>query len=214
MSLTPSRRDLVLDSAIEVLGEGGVRALTHRGVDAAAGLPAGSTSNLFRTRQALSDAVAERITARELANWEDLALRLSPSTPAELARALAAFVQESAGAHRTLTLARYAILVEAAQRPELRARLAVTGARVNARFAAVLAMLGSRDPERDLHLILNYGTGVLLHQLAVPDPAFDPAPQLTVLLESLIATPDPASTPEESWNSTVPGRRSTPSAVP
>ncbi len=48
-----TRRDDLLDAAICVLGESGIRGLTHRAVDAAAGLPAGSASNLFRTRDAL-----------------------------------------------------------------------------------------------------------------------------------------------------------------
>ncbi|MFC7482775.1 TetR/AcrR family transcriptional regulator [Luedemannella flava] len=55
-----NRRDDLLDAAITVLGEGGMRALTHRAVDAAAGLPAGSTSNYFRTRDALLGAVIDR----------------------------------------------------------------------------------------------------------------------------------------------------------
>src|SRR5262245_9859353 len=107
-----TRRDQLLDAAITVLGESGVHGLTHRRVEAAAGLPAGYTTNHFRTRDALLDAVVERFADRERRNWEDLATRLAPATPAELAHAMTLFAHEATGPQRTLTLARYAILVE------------------------------------------------------------------------------------------------------
>src|SRR5919202_1583333 len=112
-----NRRNEILDAAIAVLGESGIHALTHRAVDAAAGLPAGSTANYFRTRDALLDAVVERFAARERANWEDLAARMCPTTPQELAHALTLFAHDVTGPQRTLTLARYAILVEAGIHP-------------------------------------------------------------------------------------------------
>src|SRR5919107_1137181 len=47
------RRSVILDAALRVIAEQGMRALTHRAVDAAAGLPGGSTSYYFRSRAAL-----------------------------------------------------------------------------------------------------------------------------------------------------------------
>ncbi len=58
------RRELILDTAIGLLGDSGVHAVTHRAVDGAAGLAAGSTSNYFRSRDALLEAVVERFAAR------------------------------------------------------------------------------------------------------------------------------------------------------
>ena len=89
------RRDDLLDAAICLLGERGTHALTHRAVDAAAGLPAGSASNYFRTRDALLNAVVERFAARERANWEDIAAKVCPTTPQELAQALTMFARDS-----------------------------------------------------------------------------------------------------------------------
>ena len=56
-----SRKDVVTDSAIAVVAEQGVRGLTHRAVDALAELPVGSTSNVYRTRDALISGIMERI---------------------------------------------------------------------------------------------------------------------------------------------------------
>jgi hypothetical protein len=40
----------------------------------------------------------------------------------------------------------------------------------------------------------NYLTGLVLHQLAIPDPHFDPTDKIISLLESLVR-PGPASAP-------------------
>lgn len=51
---------------MRVFTERGVHGLTHRAVDAAAGLAQGSTSNLFRTRRALVTVVAEEVARLRL----------------------------------------------------------------------------------------------------------------------------------------------------
>lgn len=181
-----TRRDDLLDAAITVLGEGGMHALTHRRVDATAGLPAGSTSNHFRTRDALLDAVVQRFAARERSAWEDLARRTYPTTPHELAQVLVRAAQEATGQLRPLTLARYAILVEAGIHPSLRAQLSTTGAGVDAWFRHWLRVAGSTDPDRDAPIIMNHYTGLVLHELAMPDPGFDPTDQITALVTTVI----------------------------
>lgn len=163
-----------------------MHALTHRAVDTAAGLPAGSTSNHFRTRDALLNAVVERFAARERAVWEELALRVYPTTLEDLAEVMAQAAKAATGPQRTLTLSRYAILVEAGIHPSLRAQLSTTGAGVNAYFMHWLRVAGSTDPQRDGPIIMNHFTGIVLHELAMPDPAFDPTDQITALVTTVI----------------------------
>src|SRR5690348_14646381 len=55
------RKTLIADAAIDVLGRDGLRALTHRAVDARAGLPQGTCSYHHRTRRSLLAAVLNRI---------------------------------------------------------------------------------------------------------------------------------------------------------
>lgn len=181
-----NRRENLLDAAITVAGQAGIHGLTHRAIDAAAGLPIGSASNLFRTRDALLEAVTERFAARERATWEDIAARICPTTPEQLARALAEFAREATGPNRTLSLARYAILLEAGINPPLRQQLMATGARVNDWFTNWVRIAGSSDPGRDAPIIMNHWTGIVLHQLAGPDPGFDPLPQISALVTVLI----------------------------
>ena len=182
------RRELVLDAAIRVLGERGVRAVTHRAVDTETGVRTGSTANYFPTRDSLFAAIVERFAERERQNFEDLAVTVCPTTPAELGRAMGAWVLDSAKENRTLTLARYALLVESANNPILREHMAATGTRVSAWFANWLRLIGSTDPDYHVHVFGNYITGVLLHQLAIPDPDFDPTHKIIRLLESLVSS--------------------------
>ena len=60
----PERRIQILDAAIDILCDDGVGGLTHRQVDSRSGVPAGTTSNYFRTRQALLEATAAWTLAR------------------------------------------------------------------------------------------------------------------------------------------------------
>jgi AcrR family transcriptional regulator len=189
-----SRRELLLDAAIQVLGEQGVRAVTHRAVDAEAGVGAGSTANYFATREALFSAIVERFAQRERANFEEIAARVCPTSPRELGRALGELARDSAGKHRALTLSRYALLVESANNPTLREQMALTGGRVSSWFATWLRLIGSSDPDHHMHLVGNYLTGLVLHQLAIPDPHFDPTDKIIFLLESLVR-PGSASAP-------------------
>lgn len=190
----PNRRERLLDAAIEVLGERGMRALTHRAVDAEACVAGGSTANYFPTRESLLEAIADRVSAMERGHFDEIAAEVCPATPAELGRAMAGWVRQATGARRALTLSRYAILVEAGHNAKIRHRLAETGSRVNAWFATWLRLIGSGDPDHDVHVLGNYVTGLMLHQLAIPDPGFDPADKITALLESLV---QPAGTHHE-----------------
>ena len=169
-----------------------MRALTHRAVDAEARVAVGSTANYFSTREALLEAIVDRVSAMERDNFDEVAATVCPTAPAELARAIAGYAREATGIHRALTLSRYAILVEAGHNAKIRHQLGVTGSRVNAWFANWLRLIGSRDPDHDVHVVGNYVTGLMLHQLAIPDPEFDPTEKITALLESLV---EPVHTP-------------------
>ena len=180
------RREQLLDAAITLLGERGVHGVTHRAVDAAAGLAAGSTTNYFSTRDKLLDAVVERHAERERANFEELAGAVVPTTAAELGQALALYARDATGPHRTFTLARYAILVEAAVRPQLQERLRTTGQRITLWYSNWMRLLGSTEPVRDTRFVGNYITGLVLHQLSYPNPDFDPQADITALIEAVL----------------------------
>lgn len=165
-----------------------MRALTHRAVDAAAGVPAGSTSNLFRTREALLLGLGERFVARERAMAEGGTGEVE-ATAAGLAEALGRFAMTATTSGRTVTLARYALLVEAAQHPELAALLMGGADEVDTWGLDLVTRAGSSSPARDHGILANYVTGLVLHQLALPSPDFDPTTLVAALIDTLDWSP-------------------------
>src|SRR6478735_952842 len=73
--LSPRRRQL-LDAALHVVADEGLRGLTHRAVDRRAGLPEGSCSAYFRTRRALQTALTEYVVGALAADVTALAEEL------------------------------------------------------------------------------------------------------------------------------------------
>ena len=61
MPPNPERRKRILDTAVDILADTGIGGVTHRQVDDRAGLPAGTTSNYFRTRLALLEATTAHV---------------------------------------------------------------------------------------------------------------------------------------------------------
>ncbi|AXE84391.1 TetR/AcrR family transcriptional regulator [Streptomyces sp. Go-475] len=162
----PSRSDLVADTALALLAERGMRGLTHRAVDEAAGLPQGSTSNLARTRQALLELAVRRLADREA---RVLALHEMPDPQAgagSLADALALAAHRALTRHRELTLARYELALEATRRPELRAYFDATGARFREQLAALVTGLGSTDPSRHTLSLIAWADGLMFSCVA------------------------------------------------
>ena len=76
-ALTPRRREL-LEAALHVVADEGLRGLTHRAVDRRAGLPEGTCSAYFRTRQALQ-ARADRVRRRDAGRGRGRARRRARS---------------------------------------------------------------------------------------------------------------------------------------
>jgi DNA-binding transcriptional regulator YbjK len=122
----PTRHQLIADAAISVLANEGARGLTHRAVDSEANLPEGSTSNLFRTRSALLEAVVDRHVQRELLAISAVhALESSKDlTVAKLAELLHAAIRALASSPGSaLTACRYELYLEARRRSDLAAQL-------------------------------------------------------------------------------------------
>jgi DNA-binding transcriptional regulator YbjK len=161
-----SRADLVADTALALLAERGMRGLTHRAVDEAAGLPQGSTSNLARTRQALLELAVRRLAEREA---RVLALHEMPDPHGgldSLTDGLALATHRALTHNRELTLARYELALEATRRPELRAYFDATGARFRDQLTALVTALGSTEPARHVLSLVAWADGLMFSCVA------------------------------------------------
>ncbi|MEU1287413.1 TetR/AcrR family transcriptional regulator [Kitasatospora sp. NPDC005856] len=199
--MTPPRPTLIADAAITLIAERGLRGLTHRAVDEEAGLPAGSTSNLARTRAALLELALTRIVERETEDQPVLAEEAPaaappvpaaaipatpagpavPATPAAardlLVRGGAELLHQALTSGRRFTLARLELALEATRRPELRAVYDRLGGRFAGTAAALLARCGSADPAADARRLIRWCDGVLFNATAGSGHWHIPAPE-------------------------------------
>ncbi|MEV5987648.1 TetR family transcriptional regulator C-terminal domain-containing protein [Streptomyces sp. NPDC052051] len=171
-----SRADLVADTALALLAERGMRGLTHRAVDEAAGLPQGSTSNLARTRLALLELAVRRLADREA---RVLALHELPSPEGgldALVDGLALATHRSLTRNRELTVARYELALEATRRPELRTYFDAAGARFRDQLTTLVTAMGSTDPTRHALSLVAWADGLMLSCVAGSFTANTPSP--------------------------------------
>jgi DNA-binding transcriptional regulator YbjK len=187
-----TRDERLLDAAIEVVGTGGMRRLTHRAVDAAAGLPMGSTSNRFRTRDALLVGVLRRILERETAAWTRLAGEIRIVSVDAFATVVGRLMTEQTGAGRVLAQARRALFVEAVNHPALGDEITRAQRELASWMAPILADLGSATPSRHVPHLLALMDGLVGNQLATNRADFDPAAAVAALVRGLVdAAPRP-----------------------
>jgi DNA-binding transcriptional regulator YbjK len=133
------RRTVILDAALRVLAEHGMRGLTHRAVDAAAEIAPGSTSYYFRSRSALVEGCVTRLV--EIDESEVPAVESADLVDVAVAVAVA-----MATTGRWRTLARYELTLVAAREPHLRTALVAGGDAIRALAARALAAAGAGDP--------------------------------------------------------------------
>jgi DNA-binding transcriptional regulator YbjK len=119
MPANPERRNQILDAAIDILCDDGVGGLTHRQADTRAGVPAGTTSNYFRTRQALLEATAARTVELHWQRVEMLQSVIGPISRDAL-KALMIRMLDPDDQFRRWTLARFELFMESTRREELR----------------------------------------------------------------------------------------------
>ncbi|MGW6904941.1 TetR/AcrR family transcriptional regulator [Streptomyces sp. NPDC054940] len=166
--MATERRTALADAAVTVLAEEGMRGLTHRAVDRAAGLPPGTTSAYYRTRQALLTALVLRLVELDQAELQAAGEALPmPRTPGELTDALTDFIaQRLTGPARTRTLARYICTVESVRRPELRAILTPHDNAAHTAVRTFLSDHGVPDPAGRTLTLLYCVDGLVFSGLA------------------------------------------------
>lgn len=188
------RPALIRRAALRVVAAHGIRALTHRAVDRDAGLPLGSTANVFSTRVALIGAVVAEYERQDVALLDGAlgaAVRADTdsephSTPVSeqadevgarapepsidaVVEALASFAAAAASEPAaTLTRARLALMLA---EPEA---MQASHRRVLDRLTVTLAAAGVAHASSAAERVAALLDGTSLHRLTVaPDPPLD-----------------------------------------
>lgn len=187
MAANPRRRNQILDAAIDILCGDGVGGLTHRQVDSRAGVPAGTTSNYFRTRHALLEATAQRTVDLHWERVEALQSAIGPLSRDALKKLMIRMLEPD-DQMRRFTLARFELFMESTRREELRPLMKeLQAAAVKAATLVIEAAGFSPTPERmeELSRLLN---GFVFSNLTIaPEPgAMDTAGLVDRLLSAFL----------------------------
>lgn len=163
--MEPDRKTLIADAAIALLGSVGARGLTHRAVDAQAGLPAGSTSFYCRSRLDLLRLTLRRHASLDLADLEADALRVAQPTWSreDLLALVAHRVREwLAPAQRARLVARFELFLLASREPELAEIVRELRAQFLLATQAALVRAGVSEPEARARMLAQFVDGHLL----------------------------------------------------
>ena len=185
------RREQILDAALRVIGRSGREAVTHRAVAKEAGVPLGSTTYYFDSRDDLLGQALEHVARKEADRYGRLGEELRK---AKTPRALADMLMDQLifdAEDRSAYIAEYELWLEAGRRPDLREPATAWCDAVQLAVAGAMEKLGSTDPAADASLVVAAIDGLGERVLARED---DPAkaaaefrPQLRRLVERLLA---------------------------
>ncbi|WP_020500613.1 TetR/AcrR family transcriptional regulator [Sciscionella marina] len=164
------RRDALLEAAVELIEESGLRAVTHRAVSVRAGFSPATAGNYFPSTQDLIEHAlrhhvgqrAERLaeTLREaVAGAENLT-----EIGDRIARAL---VEGRTG----VTAAQYEVYLEASRNPALRSAVGEAMSAFEEAAVPLLTALEVADPRRAARSFVAIADGFAVHRLANPMPA-------------------------------------------
>ncbi|MFL1429306.1 MULTISPECIES: TetR/AcrR family transcriptional regulator [unclassified Nocardiopsis] len=170
------RRRALADAAIALLAEKGAHGLTHRAVEARAGVPAGTATNYFRNREALLVAAAERVLELHFADMAAATEGMAGPTGAdELIDMIAASLWGAATVLRDRYLAIFELRMEARRRPALEAVLGRLERTAVADTVGLHAALGTSVSEGAVANLATLYGGALFTLVTGPVGAFDEA---------------------------------------
>ncbi|WP_040163073.1 TetR/AcrR family transcriptional regulator [Microbacterium gorillae] len=183
MARNIDRRAALADAGLRVLATEGARGLTHRAVDAAAGVPRGTASNYFGTRDELIGALVARIGERLTPDTITHAQLASRTPDRALFAAYVRDIAERLTAAPEVTLALFELRLEAARRPAVAAAL---GDWLRQGFAADVAFTtaaGLPATAADIALFHYAVDGLMLDRLTTP---LDPDTPTSAVIDRLV----------------------------
>jgi DNA-binding transcriptional regulator YbjK len=185
------RREQILEATLRVIGRSGREAVTHRAVAEEAGVPLGSTTYYFDSRDDLLGQALEHVARTEADRHIQLGHELRK---ARSSRQLADMLLDQLVFEiedRDAYVAEYELWLEASRRPDLREAATAWCDAVQLAVAGAMEKLGSTDPAADASLVVaaidGLGERVLAREDDPAEAAAEFRPQLRRLIERLLA---------------------------
>lgn len=192
--MEPDRKTLIADAAIALLASAGAKGLTHRAVDAQAGLPLGSTSFYCRTRAELLTLTLLRHAALDMADLEADARKMAAPTWQRddfidlLTKRVADWLSV---AKRDRLVARFELFMVSSRDPELAAIVSQQRQHFLHATEAALHKAGVSAPGKVAPMLLVMVDALLLDHLRPSGPLM-PKAQQKAMFKTLLAHPPAA----------------------
>ncbi len=164
-----ARRERILRATLEVIGEAGIAAVTHRAVAGRADVPLGSMTYYFASKDDLLRESLLLFVEEEVVRLHALAESIVGSglTVEQIAQAFAEELASHAHAERVLTVAQFELYLESARNEALQAAAARCFAAYEDVTEAALRAVGVEDPGATA-LFVALSDGLALRRLAAP----------------------------------------------
>lgn len=160
--------------------------MTHRRVAAEAGLPLAATTYWFSSKDELLAEAFALAAARDAERVRALAAELRSHAEVDVAAAVTALLSAELAGGRTALIAFYALSLEAARNPGLRATEAAWSAAYHEAVEGILAHGGSPSPAVDARVLVAAIDGLVLEQLAAGEDG-DVAAAVRPVIDRLLA---------------------------
>lgn len=180
----PARRAALADAGLRVLARAGARGLTHRALDAEAGLPRGTASNYFRSRDDIVAALMARLTERLTPDAEVVAALAARAPDRELYAAYLRDIVRRLLGDRDAALCLFELRLESARAPTVAAvvrRWQAEAFAADVAFAEAAGLPGGRAEIALFHYALD---GLLLDRLTHP---IDPGTNTDAIIDALVS---------------------------
>lgn len=171
------RHRALLQAVLAVVGEEGVDAVRHRRIADEAGVPLGSTTYYFASRE---DMLAQALAYFVDEDLEELTAQLGDlvepgADPRRLAGELVALIDRQTVEHHARARAQYALFHEATRLQELRPVVREWTEAWCDVLERLFTAIGARDPRLEARMFLAMVDGLVLGQLTAPEDDFDEA---------------------------------------
>ena len=164
------RRGEILEATLRVIGEGGVKSVTHRAVAQEANVALASTTYYFDSKDALIEEALELAIARSIE-----AVRRFTTCPHEISRdelidRVIGFADQQINDPKAFLLAQYELMLEAGREDYLRPLARRWTIAYMDGFESLVRSAGL--PERATEIITNFLEGALLNHVTTPADDF------------------------------------------
>ncbi len=166
------RREVVLEAAVRIIGAGGPDAITHRAVAARAGVPLGSVSYYFNSREELVRESFRYYLASAVQFFESLERQARPGSARSLTELLVDVARREF-MEPELVRAEYELILYAAQDEALAREFAAYERSLEVQLAARLERLGATRPIDASRTLIDLVRGFELERFTRPDADFD-----------------------------------------